>query len=38
MERMKRFEEARKKRVAELRAVMSFITDKVGIKMHKGLF
>ena len=38
MERMKRFEEARKKRVAELRAVMSFITDKVGLKMHKGLF
>ena len=35
---MKRFEEAKKKRIGELRAVMSFITDKVCIKMHKGLF
>lgn len=35
---MKRFEEAKKKRVGELSAVLKFLTGTIGLKMHKGLF
>jgi len=38
IERMKRFEENRKKRIGELTKVNSFLTDTVCLKMHKGLF
>ena len=38
MERMKRFEEARKKRQAELRKVTDFLVGTVGLRTHKGLF
>lgn len=35
---MKRFEEARKKKVKELGNVLSYLTGTVGLKMHKALF
>ena len=35
---MKRYEEERKKRTAELGAVLTFLTGTVGLKTHKGLF
>ena len=38
MERMKRFEEARKKKVKELGNVLSYLTGTAGLKMHKALF
>ena len=38
MERMKRYEEARKKRVKELGNVLSYLTGTAGLKMHKALF
>ena len=38
IERMKRFEEARKKKVSDLSNVLSYLTGTVGLKMHKALF
>jgi len=38
MERMKRYEEEKKKRIGELTAVLNFLTGTVGLKTHKGLF
>jgi len=38
VEKMKRFEEERKKRTEELGKVLTFLTGTVGLKMHKGLF
>ena len=35
---MKRFEEARKKKVKELGNVLSYLTGTAGLKMHKALF
>ena len=37
-EKMKKFEEDRKKRVKELGNVLTFLTGQVGLKLHKGLF
>lgn len=38
MERMKRYEEARKKRIGELTKVTDFLIGTVGLRTHKGLF
>lgn len=38
MEKMKRFEEFRKKRIAELNKVTNFLVGTVNLKMHKALF